>query len=146
MGDDGALGIRPGLAIPADEILETASRSSGPGGQHVNKTETRVTLRWNVRESRAVSDALRARLLANLDARLTKRGHLVVHAQQFRSRSRNRTLARDRLAELVREALRTQAPRVATSPSRGQRRRRMEEKRRRAAIKRARSRPRGDDA
>lgn len=139
-----ALDVRPGLRIPADEIHESASRSSGPGGQHVNKTETRVTLRWNVAESRVLDEERRRRLLSRLAPRLTTRGHLVVHAQRFRSRGRNRTLARERLAELVREALRTRTKRVATLPSRAAKKRRLDAKRRRAALKRTRGRPRED--
>jgi ribosome-associated protein len=146
MAEDRSLRVRHDLRIPADEIQETASRSSGPGGQHVNKTETRVTLRWNVGESRVLSDALRRRLLAELGGRLTRRDQLVVHAQRFRSRARNRELARERLAELVRDALRTRRPRVATAPSRGQRKRRLEAKRRRSRVKRQRVRPRDDEA
>lgn len=138
--------MRPDLSIPADEIVETASRSSGPGGQHVNKTETRVTLRWNLLESRVLSETKRERLLARLGGRVTRVGHLVVHAQRFRSRSRNRELARERLAELVRDALATRRHRVATAPSRGQRKRRLEDKRKRSDVKRARGRPRSDDA
>ena len=145
MADDRAIRVQHDLRIPADEIHESASRASGPGGQHVNKTETRVTLRWNVGESRAPSETQRRRLLAALAGRLTRRGHLVVHAQRFRSRARNRELARDRLAELVREALVTRRRRVATAPSRGQRRRRLEDKRRRSAVKRTRGRPRDDE-
>mgnify|MGYP002626144376 CR=1 FL=1 len=145
MAADRSLRVQPGLAIPADEIHETASRSGGPGGQHVNKTETRVTLRWNARESRVLDASQRARLMERLGPRLTRRGHLVVHAQRFRSRASNRELARERLAELVRDALRRETPRVETATPRSQRRRRLEDKRHRAAIKRGRSRPRGDD-
>jgi ribosome-associated protein len=144
LGVERPLDVRPDLRIPADELHESASRSSGPGGQHVNKTETRVTLRWNVRDSRALREEQRARLLARLSGRLTRRGHLVVHAQRTRSRAQNRELARQRLAELVRDALHAPAARVATRASRAQRERRLEAKRRRSAIKRARGRPGGD--
>jgi ribosome-associated protein len=138
------LDVRGDLRIPADEIHETASRSSGPGGQHVNKTETRVTLRWNLAESRVLGEERRRRLLARLAGRLTNRGQLVVHAQRFRSRARNRALARERMAELVRDALRQQTPRVATRPSRSQRQRRLDGKRKRSLLKRGRGRPRED--
>ncbi len=139
-----ALEVRGDLRIPAEEIHESASRSSGPGGQHVNKTETRVTLRWNVAESRVLGEGRRRRLLSRLSARITNRGHLVVHAQRFRSRGRNRVLARERMAELVREALRQRAPRRPTRPSRAGRERRLDAKRRQAARKRGRGRPRED--
>jgi ribosome-associated protein len=137
--------VRPGLVIPGDEIEETASRSSGPGGQHVNKTETRVTLRWAAVETRAVSPETRARLLRKLGRRLTQRGHLVVHAQRFRSRVRNRELARERLAELVREALVTRKARRPTRQSRASKERGVAAKKHRGAVKRLRGRPRGDE-
>lgn len=139
-----ALEVRADLRIPPDELIETASRSSGPGGQHVNKTETRVTLRWDVAASPTLSEGLRRRLLERLGPRLTTRGQLVVHAQRFRSRARNRALARERLAELVREALHVEPPRVATRPTRTARQRRLEAKRHRAAVKRGRGRPHED--
>ncbi len=137
-----ALEVRGDLRIPAEEIHESASRSSGPGGQHVNKTETRVTLRWNVAESRVLGEERRSRLLSRLSARITNRGHLVVHAQRFRSRGRNRALARERLAELVRDALRQRRARVPTRPTRAGRERRLDAKRRQGALKRGRGRPR----
>jgi ribosome-associated protein len=139
------LQIRPGLSIPGSELVETASRSSGPGGQHVNKTNTRVTLRWSVPESEALSAQQRRRLLRRLAARLTRRLQLVVHAGRFRSRARNRQLARERLAELVRDALRTRRARVPTRPSRAARERTRADKQRRSAVKRGRGRVRGDD-
>lgn len=145
MEGDGDLFVRRGVMIPAAELRETASRSSGPGGQHVNKTNTRVTLHWSPVESAALSEALRARLCERLAHRITRAGDLVVHASQERSRARNRKLARERLAELVREALRVQPPRVPTRVSAGAKRRGLEAKRRRSATKRARRRPRGDD-
>lgn len=138
--------MRHDLTIPAAEIHEAASRSSGPGGQHVNKSNTRVTLRWSVAESSALTPLQRRRLLQRLEGRLTQRGHLVVHAGRHRSRARNRELARERLAELVTEALRSRASRVPTRPGAAARRRAIESKRRRSAVKRARGRVRPDDA
>ena len=137
--------VQPGVTIPGTEIEETASRSSGPGGQHVNKTETRVTLRWNAWDTQAVPPEVRARLLRRLGRRLTQRGHLVVHAQRFRSRSRNRELARERLAELVRDALVLRKARRPTRQSRASKQREAAAKKRRSAVKRLRSRPRGDE-
>lgn len=144
MGARRDLQIRTGLSIPGSELKETASRSSGPGGQHVNKTNTRVTLRWSVAESEALSPQQRRRLLRRLAPRLTRRLQLVVHAGRFRSRARNRQLARERLVELVREALRTRRTRVATRPSRAARERTRAVKQRRSAVKRVRGRVRGD--
>jgi len=139
------LRIRGLLVIPAGELVETASRSRGPGGQHVNKTSTRVTLRWNAAESAVLTPAQRRRLLSRLARRLTRRQHLVVHADRFRSRTRNRELARSRLAELIEAALRTDPRRVPTAPSRAARARGREQKARLAAKKQRRRRVRGED-
>lgn len=134
-----------GNRIPANEIVELASRSTGPGGQHVNTSSTRVTLRWNLLTTRGLRADARARAEARLHPKLSRVGVLTVHAGRHRSRARNRALARERLQELVAEALRQSAPRRATRPSSGSKRRRLDAKRRRGQIKtRRRSRP-GDD-
>jgi ribosome-associated protein len=143
-GED--LPVRPGLAIPASELRESASRAGGPGGQNVNKVSTRVTLRWSARESAALGEGQRRLLLQNLSGRLTRAGELVVHCGRTRSRARNRELARERLAELVREALRPRRARIPTAPRAGARERELAGKRRRGELKRARRRPpRGED-
>jgi len=133
------LEIRPGLVIPAAELQEAASRSGGPGGQHVNKTSTRVTLRWNALSSESLNETQRRRLQRRLESRLTRSGDLLVHARQQRSRARNRELARERLAELVREGLAAPRKRVATRATRASRQRRLDAKRKRGALKRGRS-------
>jgi len=135
------LRVSRSLVIPAGELLATASRSSGPGGQHVNKSSTRVTLRWNVETSEVLSDRQRALLQARREPRLTRAGELVVHAGRARSRARNLESARARLVEIVSAALATHRKRVATQASAGARRRRVEQKRRRSAVKRERRRP-----
>jgi len=126
-----ALRVAPGIAIPEQEIHESASRSRGPGGQHVNKTETRVTLRWDAARTRALSPDARARMLCALGTRLTRDGELIVRSDRERSRSRNRALARER-----------PAPRVDTRPTRASKERRLrakrsqgERKRRRATVR-----------
>ena len=139
------LRVRADVVIPGAEIQEAASRSSGPGGQHVNKTSTRVTLRWNVRETSAVGAVRRARLLERLDRRLTRGGELLVHADAHRSRSRNRELARERLAELVRDALKKPRARGPTRATRASRERKLAEKKRRSLVKRTRGRVRHED-
>ncbi len=139
------LEIRAGLVIPGDEIIETASRSSGPGGQHVNKTSTRVTLRWRPESSSALTPQQCQRIVERLASRLTTRGSLVVHAGNDRSRARNRDQARLRLADLVRDALRVERNRVATRQSKASKSRGLETKRRRGQVKRGRGRVRGDD-
>jgi len=138
------LEIGGGLVIPAAELRESASRSSGPGGQHVNKTSTRVTLRWNVLRSETLSERTRARLVERLGARLTRGGDIVVHVGDERSRERNRRVARERLAEWLADALRVPRVRVETRPSRGAREQRLRAKRVRSDVKR--SRRRVDDA
>lgn len=138
------LTVLPGLVIPSDEILESASRASGPGGQHVNKTNTRVTLRFNLKTSRALTPGQRARLLRSLGRRLTTNGDLVVHADRSRSRSRNRDDARARIVELLVHALHIPASRQATRPSRASKRRVRTEKGRRGDLKRQRARVRTD--
>ncbi len=132
------LRVQPGLVIPAAELRESASRSGGPGGQHVNKTSTRVTLRWNLDDSDCVTAAQRTRLRRRLGSRLTQSGDVVVHARRHRSQARNRVLARERLAELLREALAPRRPRVPTRPTRASKERRLEAKRRRSTLKRLR--------
>lgn len=139
------LDVTAELRIPAAELHETASRARGPGGQHVNKASTRVTLRWNIAESRILSDSQRNRLRRRLASRLTRAGSIVVHADATRSRARNRELARARLAALVREGLATRRARRPTRPGAGAHARRMEAKRRRSRTKEERRRVRPDD-
>ena len=139
------LPIHRNLVIPASELVESASRAGGPGGQHVNKTSTRVTLRWNTRESAVLSATQRARLLARLGPRIARSGDIVVHAGRSRSRAKNREAARARLAEIVREALRVKRKRVPTHPGKAVRERRLQEKKHRGATKRGRTQPRDDD-
>jgi len=139
------LEVGPDLEIPEDELVEQVSRASGPGGQKVNKTSTRVTLRWSVATSAALSERQRARLLARLGSRLTRDGELVLHAQRSRSQASNREQARARLAQLVREALTERTPRRKTAPTRASRERTRTAKRHRSARKRARARVQVDE-
>jgi ribosome-associated protein len=132
------LPVRRGLAIPAAELCESASRAGGPGGQHVNKVSTRVTLRWNALESAVLTPTQLGRLRRRLRGRLTRKGELVVHARRHRSRARNRELARERLAQLVREALASRKPRVPSRPSRTAREATLAAKRHRSRVKRSR--------
>ena len=135
------LAVGFGVVIPAGELVERVSRSSGPGGQRVNKVATRVTLAWNVAESGALSSDQRARLLHRLGVRLTAKGDLVVHAQAAREQRRNRDEARRRLASIVHAALTPERTRHATRPGRSAIARRLDSKRRRSETKRARKPP-----
>jgi ribosome-associated protein len=133
------LRVRAGLVIPAEELREAATRSRGPGGQHVNKTSTRVTLRWSVVDSACLTARQRQRLLSRLARRITRRGDLVVHSDRTRSRSRNREYARERLAEIIRDALAVRRARKPTAPTKAAVRRRIDAKVRRSSLKRTRA-------
>lgn len=129
------------LVIPGDELQVRASRSGGPGGQHVNTTSSRIELRWDISASRALDEDRRALLLARLASRLTIDGVLVLHASEHRSQLRNREAALGRLRTLVTEALTVAEQRRPTRPSRAARRRRLDAKRSRADLKQLRRPP-----
>jgi ribosome-associated protein len=133
--------INTNVIIPGDELSVSVSRASGPGGQHVNTTESRVQLRWNVVASRALSEVQRARVLRTLASRLTLDGDLIVACAAERSQLQNRELARARLAELVRRALVPPKPRRKTKPSRAVKERRLREKKKQGERKRQRRGP-----
>lgn len=142
---EGPLEVQEGLTLPADELQVTFARSGGPGGQNVNKVETKVVLRFDVRGSRALRESQRRRIEEKLGSRLTKEGELVVHAERHRERARNLTEARERLAGLLRDALHRDPPRRKTRPTRGSVKRRLEQKKQRGQIKRQRRRGGADD-
>lgn len=129
------------LAIPDEEVSWVTSRSGGPGGQNVNKLETRVTLRFDLAGSAALTEEEKARLRERLATRITKEGILQVTSQRHRTQAANREAAAERLAELVRENLRQEAPRKKTRPSRAAKARRVEAKRRHSQRKRERGGP-----
>ncbi|NHC14992.1 alternative ribosome rescue aminoacyl-tRNA hydrolase ArfB [Motilibacter deserti] len=137
-----ALALRPGLVVPAAELSWRFSRSSGPGGQSVNTTDSRVELAYDLAASAALPPPLKERALQRLQGRLVN-GSLVVTASEQRSQLRNREAARERLRVLLLEAI-APPPRTrrATKPTRGSVERRLRAKKARSDVKRMR---RGDD-
>lgn len=136
-------GIPAGLVIPASDLSEQFSRSSGPGGQHVNTSDSRVQLSLDLASASFLTEVQRERVLSRLAPRLS--GTVVtVASEKQRSQMKNRQDARTRLAQLLREALAPPVQRRATKPSRNSRRRRVQSQQRRSEIKRNRRRPRLD--
>ena len=135
------LEVSPALTIPTSELGWRFSRSSGPGGQHVNTSDSRVELSWNVRDSAALSDSQRLLLLTRLRRRIIA-GVITVTVSERRSQLRNREIALAKLASLLAGGLAPEAAaRRATKPTRGSNRRRLAAKEQRAATKRQRQRP-----
>ena len=123
------------FTIPEAELHFRASRSSGPGGQHVNKVSTRVDVRWNVRDSPSLNATQRDRIMAKLGGRIDARGWLRTSCGATRSQTQNRLTAVERLQKLVRGALEPDKPRKSTRPSRAQREARLRDKKRRSQKK-----------
>ncbi|MBY0491265.1 MAG: aminoacyl-tRNA hydrolase [Gemmatimonadaceae bacterium] len=139
-----ALEITPQVRIPMTEIVLTAISGGGPGGQHVNKSATRIALQWNVRTSLALREEQRERLLQQLASRLDTEGQLRIVAGEYRSQQQNRRAALERLQQLVARALVVPRVRRATKPSRGAVQERLTDKRKRAETKRQRRRDHDD--
>ena len=129
------------FSIPNDEIVITASRSSGPGGQNVNKVNTRVTLHFPVWSSKYLTNSQKVRIASNLKSRITKEGIFYLNAQGTRSQAANRVLLIDRFAMLLREALRQPKPRKRTRVTRSVVERRLKEKKDRSQLKKVRQQP-----
>lgn len=142
---DGYLEITPALLLPVSELDYRATRSGGPGGQHVNTSSTRIELWWDIAGSPSLTEEQRARLLHRLATRLDGEGRLRIVASESRSQLRNREAAAARLREIVASALAVAKPRKRTRPSRAAKAARLEAKRRRSATKRERRPPRHDD-
>ncbi len=145
MPDGTHLEVAPELQLPLSELEFRASRSGGPGGQHVNTSSTRVEVWWDVATSPALSDSQRQRLLARLASRLDGAGRLRLVSSGSRSHLRNREEVTERLRDLVARALAVPKPRKRTKPPRAAKAARLEGKRRRSAVKRDRRQPRDDD-
>jgi ribosome-associated protein len=129
------------VRIPRTELTWRATRSGGPGGQHVNTSATRIELWWNVAQSAALDDAQRATLLDALSTRIDGEGNIRVVASKFRSQHQNREESTARLQALVRRALTPRKPRHRTRPPRASKEARLQDKKHRSDIKRQRERP-----
>ena len=138
------LTVAPGVHIPAAELQVSAITGGGPGGQHVNKSATRVAVQWNVRTTRALRDDQRERVLLKLASRLDSEGTIRIVGGEFRSQQQNRRAAFERLQQLVARALVVPRPRKATRPTFGSVQERLSTKRKRSQTKQQRRRPLDD--
>jgi len=139
------LPITPTFAVPEDQLDERFVRSSGPGGQNVNKVATAVELRFDVRAS-SLPEEVKARLAALAGKRMSAGGVVLIDSREHRTQARNREAARARLAALIRQAFRRPRARTATAPTRAARERRLAAKEERARVKAQRGRVRDEDA
>jgi len=138
VNEDGSLVVHARVTIPAEEVTLRTTTSGGPGGQHANRSMTRVVASFDARTSVALSDGDRALLIERAGAVVR------TSASRFRSQGQNRSAALDQLAAKIAAALERQAPRRATKPTKGSARRRVDEKKARGRIKEQRRRPSDD--
>lgn len=131
--------VNHGITIPEHELEITTSRSSGAGGQHVNKTSTKITVRWNVRTSAVLTDEQKQRVLEKLASQITADGDLIIHSSVTRSQEQNRKMALVRLGQIISKALHVPKKRMKTKVSAGAKEARLEEKSHRGTIKKLRS-------
>ncbi|UTS79008.1 Peptidyl-tRNA hydrolase ArfB [Phaeobacter piscinae] len=129
------LRITDTIALQDWELTESFMRASGPGGQNVNKVSSAVELRFEAARSPALTPAVKSRLKRLAGRRWTKEGAIILQCDETRSQQRNRDLVRERLAELIRQALIPPKRRIATKPTRGSVRRRLDAKRQRSDVK-----------
>ncbi len=134
------LDVTDTIHIPETELVERFTRADGPGGQHVNRTESAVELRFDAAVSPSLPEAVRTRLLARRDRRVTSEGVVVIRARRFRDQARNREDARERLAALIRAVVTPPKKRVPTRPTRASRQRRLDRKKQRSHLKQTRKR------
>jgi ribosome-associated protein len=132
------LDINETLSIPDEEIEISRIRARGPGGQNVNKVSSAIHLRFDIRQSQALPEAVRTRLLARRDRRITREGVAIIKAGRSRSQDVNRRDALERLAELIRSATEAPVPRKKTRPGRAAKEQRLKDKAHRARVKQGR--------
>ncbi|NDV24025.1 alternative ribosome rescue aminoacyl-tRNA hydrolase ArfB [Desulfovibrio sp. JC022] len=135
------ISITPALSIPDSEISFFASRSSGPGGQHVNKTSSKVTLVFNVQDSSSLSDRQKYLIKTRLSGRINSRGELHVSCEEHRSQFRNKEEAVSRFAKLIADVLKPVRKRKKTKVPYSAKRKRMDGKKKRSDLKKSRSKP-----
>ena len=131
--------IKNGITIPEHELIITTSRSGGAGGQHVNKTDTRITVRWNIKTTTALTDEQKNYVLEKLQARITSEGDLIIHNSESRSQLQNKKNALNNLAAIIRNALAVQKKRIATKMPKTLKEARLKSKSHRSKIKQMRS-------
>lgn len=139
------LPIKNSIVIPENELEITASRAGGPGGQHVNKSDTRITVRWNVINSSALNEEQKSRVLLNLQSRLTSEGDLIVHNSESRSQQQNKKLALMNLANEVRKGLYVPRKRKPTKVTESAKQSRLQSKMQRSRVKKTRSKKNYED-
>ena len=127
------------IVIPEHELDLSTSRSGGPGGQHVNKTNSRVTVRWNLFQTRSLTDEQKDRVVQKLQSSLTTEGDLIIHASSHRSQEQNKRHAFERLADIVRRALMVPKKRMKTRPTKAAKEVRLHRKFVRSTLKKTRS-------
>ncbi len=123
------------VSIPDDELRLTFSRSSGPGGQNVNKVASKATLHWAVATSPSLPEDIRQRFLEVYSSRITKAGEIVIHSEEFRDQPKNIQACRDKLSEMISAVLKAPKKRRATRPTKGSKVRRLNDKKSRSQIK-----------
>lgn len=136
--------LAPGIAIAGEELDISYVRSSGPGGQNVNKTSTKAVVRWNVRSAPGVRDDVKARFLARFASRVTASGDVIVMSDRHRDQPRNLEDCIAKLAAMLAEIAVAPVHRKATKPGRAAKERRITEKKTRGSVKSMRGRVRGD--
>lgn len=131
--------VQEGVIVPEHELEITTSKSGGAGGQHVNKTESKITIRWNVKTSNAVTHEQKMRIIQNLGARLTEDGDFIIHSSESRSQQHNKIAALKRLEKEIKKALYVPKKRMKTRISKGAKESRLQDKKYRSSVKKLRS-------
>jgi ribosome-associated protein len=139
------LHVNEQITIPDSEFTFTYSRSSGPGGQNVNKVSSRATMHWNVRDSQSLPPAIRQRFIERFRNRITVEGAVVIHSQRHRDQLRNAQDCLSRLQTMILSVEKPPTPRKKTRPSRGANQRRLKDKKQRSERKQNRRRPQMGD-